>query len=123
MDCIGTFEDKPPWIICNYINNINHDQDDTKYIDDELVNDEEIGNNNNNNNDKDEFELELPFRNADEHHVAVYAAIRTAFLECLRDFAPKDMQNVDIEDICAAYIDTQKRVCFVVVVVVYIHWP
>lgn len=93
--------------------------------DNKLINDEEIGNDDKDKNEeaipngkndciipKDTFELKLPFRNAEEHHVAVYAAIRTAFLECLRDFAPKDMQNVDVEDICAAYIDTQKRVCF-----------
>ena len=54
--------------------------------------------------------IELPFRSEKEHHVAVYAAIRSAFLECLREFAPRDMQQMDIEDICNAYVDAQKRV-------------
>ena len=58
-------------------------------------------------------DIPLPYRNAREHHVAVYAAIRNAFLESLREFAPKCMQDMDVEDICAAYIDTQKRVCIV----------
>ena len=50
-----------------------------------------------------------PWRSAREHHVAVYAAIRSTFLECLREFAPRHMQQLDIEDICNAYVDAQKR--------------